>query len=62
MSKTIELNKETLELITDGGGCCVCHLRNVGVENFEFGKIAECVRLTNNLCTKNMGSYFKLKK
>lgn len=59
---TFELNGETLELVSNGGGCCACRLNSIGVDNFAFGEIAECVKITNNLCTKSMGAYFKLKK
>ena len=61
-TKTIEVNGETLELIKHGGGCCVCHLRQIGIENFKFGEVSECVKLTKGICVKSMGSHFKLKK
>jgi len=61
-NQTIEVNGKTLELIPSGGGCCTCYLKRVGINNFAFGKVAECVKITNGICVKSMGSYFKLKK
>jgi len=61
-NQTIELNGEILELISSGGGCCTCYLKHIGINSFAFGKVSECVKITNGLCVKSMGSHFKLKK
>jgi hypothetical protein len=58
MSKTIELNNETLELITDGQSCEVCHLASM--EKPKNGEVAKCVELTFGLCLKP-GCHFSLK-
>jgi hypothetical protein len=59
MSKTIELNNQTLELITNGQSCEVCHL--VSMERPKNGEVAKCVELTFGLCL-SPGYHFKLKK
>ena len=59
--KTKTVNGKEYELTDNGGGCSVCDLQLIGINNFVHGEVSECVKLTDSVCTKNMGSYFKLK-
>ena len=60
-NKTKIVNGKEYELTDNGGGCSVCDLRLIGLNKFVHGEVSECVKLTDGICSKNMGSYFKLK-
>ena len=59
ITKTIEVNGETLELIDDGQGCALCYLAQT--KRPQPGKVAKCVIDTDGMCLKP-GLRFKLKK